>query len=339
MPSIVPVATGILQAPQGQVLADLRPEGKPWPGYWEFPGGKIEAGESPAAALVRELREELGIEVRAASPWRVMDFAYSQRTVRLHLFRVINWEGEAHGREGQEIRWLDPEDLASLPFLPANRPIIAGLLAEKLPQPPLCLIADPQRLPSGQLLPALTAAMAGGLRWIVLRLKERPDRTLRTQFLRLSEVAAERGAQVFLNSPEALPELRSHGLHLTQSALEEWGEEGGIPRPFGVSCHDAACLDKAARLGAGYAFLSPLFATATHPDAKPLGVDTFAALAQSSSLPLLALGGITPERVAAARQAGAAGVAVLSGILESQDPAASARAYGAAWMTSSGPLG
>lgn len=339
MPSIVPVATGILLAPHGQVLADLRPEGKPWPGYWEFPGGKIEAGESPEAALVRELREELGIEVRAANPWRVMDFAYSERTVRLHLFRVTTWEGEAHGREGQEIRWLDPEDLAGLPFLPANRPIIAGLLAEKLPQPPLCLIVDPQRLPSGQLVPTLTAAMDGDLSWIVLRLKERPDRVLHTQLLHLGELAAGRGVQIFLNSPEALPELQHHGLHLTQKALAEWEEGESLSRPFGVSCHDAACLGKAARLGASYAFLSPLFATATHPDAKPLGVDAFAALAQSSSLPLLALGGITPERVTAARQAGAAGVAVLSGILESRNPAACARAYRAALMTSSGPLG
>jgi len=102
---IVEVAAAVLQKPDGSFLLAQRPADKIWAGYWEFPGGKVEVGETPRHALVRELREELGIAVQTAYPWLTRVFTYPHATVRLHFFRVTVWEGELHPHEGQEFSW------------------------------------------------------------------------------------------------------------------------------------------------------------------------------------------------------------------------------------------
>ena len=102
---IVEVSAAVLQRPDGSFLLAQRPPDKIWAGYWEFPGGKIEPGETPYHALVRELREELGIEVETAYPWITRVFTYPHATVRLHFFRVTEWRGELHPHEGQEFAW------------------------------------------------------------------------------------------------------------------------------------------------------------------------------------------------------------------------------------------
>jgi 8-oxo-dGTP diphosphatase len=324
----VPVATGIIEDASGRLLVSLRPEGKPWPGFWEFPGGKIDPGETPEQALVRELWEELGITVTAPEPFRVLEYTYPERTVRLHFFRVRHWTGTAHGREGQEVRWLYPWEIPALECLPANLCMTAAVLAEALPQPPLCLIADPGRVPLPDFQRALEVALGAGLRWLVLRCKAVPDDSSADVLAALCAGALARGAQVYLNHPDPLPDWPRSGRHLTQAQLD-----AGV-RPdaaFGVSCHDAAGLQRAARLGARYAFLSPIFPTSSHPGAEALGPQAFAAMAAESSLPLIALGGMTAARVPEALAAGACGVAVLSGILEAQDPAAAARAFLRHW--------
>jgi 8-oxo-dGTP diphosphatase len=114
---ITEVAAAVIERP-GEFLLAQRPEGKPYPGYWEFPGGKIERGEDARAALVRELREELGIEVREATPWITRVYAYTHATVRLHFFKVTRWEGEPQPLEDQAIRWQRVEAPDVSPMLP-----------------------------------------------------------------------------------------------------------------------------------------------------------------------------------------------------------------------------
>ena len=120
----VQVAVGVLVRGDGAVLLADRPEGKPYPGYWEFPGGKIEPGESVHAALARELREELGIQVARSYPWTVLDFDYTHARVRLHFRRVFDWRGEPRSLEGQRLAFFVPGTPAPQPLLPAAVPAL-----------------------------------------------------------------------------------------------------------------------------------------------------------------------------------------------------------------------
>ena len=122
-----------MQRPDHQVLFAQRPEGKPYAGYWEFPGGKIEAGESSLAALVRELEEELGIRVKRASEWLTQRHVYPHAHVELRFFLITQWDGEVTPLEGQRVAWQTPGDYTVSPMLPAlltdDSLVLRGLLA------------------------------------------------------------------------------------------------------------------------------------------------------------------------------------------------------------------
>lgn len=122
----IAVAGGLLWRGD-RFLAARRPHRSPQAGLWEFPGGKIEPGESPEEALVRELEEELGVIVHAPKLWTVVEHQYPRRTVRLHVFHVEVFSGEPFPREGQILRWVTPREAETLPFLPADRPLVTEL--------------------------------------------------------------------------------------------------------------------------------------------------------------------------------------------------------------------
>ena len=123
---IVLVSAVALIDTDGRVLLAQRPEGKSLAGLWEFPGGKVEPGESPEAALIRELREELGIETKASclAPLTFASHAYEQFHLLMPLFACLRWEGVATGREGQTLAWVRPERLRDYPMPPADLPLI-----------------------------------------------------------------------------------------------------------------------------------------------------------------------------------------------------------------------
>ena len=126
----VDVAVGVLVAVDGRFLLTSRPEGKVYAGYWEFPGGKLEPGETVEAALKRELHEELGIDIGAARPWRVEIVDYEHARVRLHFCKVFDWHGEFEMRERQAMAWQDlPVRLA--PVLPGTLPVLAWFAEER----------------------------------------------------------------------------------------------------------------------------------------------------------------------------------------------------------------
>ena len=124
---VTEVAVGVLIRPDGLVLLADRPPGKPYAGYWEFPGGKIEAGESVAVALHRELHEELGIAIDTSLPWVTFEHDYPHAYVRLHFERVYGWEGVPHAREGQHLGFFRPGLDVPAPLLPAAVPALRWL--------------------------------------------------------------------------------------------------------------------------------------------------------------------------------------------------------------------
>ena len=129
---MVHVAVGIVADSTGAILIARRPDHAHQGGRWEFPGGKVEAAETVATALQRELHEELGITVQAAEPWLQVRHAYSDKTVLLDVWRVTAWQGEPHGREGQPLRWALPAELTDFAFPAADEPIIARLRRESV---------------------------------------------------------------------------------------------------------------------------------------------------------------------------------------------------------------
>ena len=139
--SVVDVAVGVLIQPDGQFLLTSRPDGKPYAGYWEFPGGKLEVGESVAQALVRELHEELGIHVGAVQPWRVEMVDYPHALVRLHFCKVFEWTGALEMREYQNCSW-EQLPVRMSPILPGTIPVLQWLAAERQFQGATYLVAS-----------------------------------------------------------------------------------------------------------------------------------------------------------------------------------------------------
>jgi 8-oxo-dGTP diphosphatase len=127
---VVEVAVGVLIDADGRFLLTSRPEGKVYTGYWEFPGGKVEAGESIEQALRRELHEELGITIDAAQPWQVLVMDYPHARVRLNFCKVCDWVGEFQMREQQQMAWQQlPVDV--VPVLPGTVPVLSWFAAER----------------------------------------------------------------------------------------------------------------------------------------------------------------------------------------------------------------
>ena len=126
----VDVAVGVLIVPDGRFLITSRPEGKVYAGHWEFPGGKLEAGESVAAALQRELHEELGIVIGTAQPWKTILHDYAHALVRLHFCKVFDWTGAFEMREAQQMSWQTlPVEV--MPLLPGTLPVLSWLAEER----------------------------------------------------------------------------------------------------------------------------------------------------------------------------------------------------------------
>lgn len=126
---IVYVVAGALIDGADRVLLAQRPPGKSLAGLWEFPGGKLEPGETPEAALARELHEELGITAGAVQPISFASHAYADFHLVMLLYQCRDWQGEPHGRDGQALRWEAPGDMAALPMPPADLPLVQALIA------------------------------------------------------------------------------------------------------------------------------------------------------------------------------------------------------------------
>ena len=302
----IEVAAAVLERPDGSFLLAQRPPGKPYAGYWEFPGGKIEAGESAMHGLKRELHEELGIDVSRAYSWLTRDYDYEHAAVRLRFFRVLEWSGELHGREDQAFTWQRIGAIRVSPVLPANGPIFKAL---GLPQ--FLGVTNAAEVAETEFMTRMERALGLGLKLIQLREKSLDEGALAALASRVIAAAHAYGARVVINgAPVLAASVGADGVHLTASRLMELGARpaGAI---VGASCHDARELARAAALSLDYVILGPVKATASHAGAAPLGWTRFGELVEAYPLPVYAIGGLAREDLPDAWSVGAHGIAAL----------------------------
>jgi 8-oxo-dGTP diphosphatase len=299
------IAAGALRDARGRILVCQRPAHKLYPGEWEFPGGKVERGEDARAALCRELREELGIGVRACRPLIRLRHVYPELSVDLDTWLVTAWDGEPRSSEHPAAAWVRPDELPRWPLLAADRPIVNAL---RLPEHYVFTPPSPEGpellrrldgLPRGLLRlrwPAAGAASYGA--WV------------RDHAPAIREVCA--GLMVDRHASH-VRRFRADGFHATAAALRRLRRRP-VPRDcwFAASVHSAAELARARRLGADFVVLGPVNPTATHPGARALGWARFARLARHAGLPVYAIGGLGPEDLDQAFAHGAQGVAGIS---------------------------
>ena len=307
--AVIHVVAGILRDTKGRVLLAQRPNGSHLAGLWEFPGGKMETGESAEAALRRELHEELAVDIGATEPLISIPWEYPEKSIVLHALRVREFHGEPHGQQQQQLRWAIPGELADVPMPPPDRPIVTAL---RLP-PHYAITPEPGRI-DGEFLVALERVIKRGARLIQLRAKDLAAVRLRELAEAAKTQARAAGATLLLNgNVELVRELGLDGVHLPAVELLALRE-----RPLGpnlwvaASCHDARELAHAAAIGVDFAVLGPVLATASHPSAQPLGWERFAELCAAAPFPVFALGGMSTEHVATAKAAGAQGIAGIS---------------------------
>lgn len=306
---LVNVAVAVVQRSDGRVLLAERPRGKASGGYWEFPGGKFDAGEGVEQALRREVHEEIGIDIELACPWMTYEYDYPDKRVRLHVWRVLAWHGTPHGREGQRVSWEDPAALTVGPLLPAN-----DRMRRALSLPPVYAITHAEKYGVAEFMPRLERALARGVRLVQVRERNLAPGQL-AQFARRVVTAAHRyGARVLVNGDIAVAQRAgADGVHLPASQLRRLTAPPPVAL-WAASCHDAEELALAARWHADFVVLSPVLPTATHPDVPGMGWARFAELTRHYPLPVYALGGMRVELLDTAMQHGAHGVALLSGI-------------------------
>lgn len=308
----VHVAVGVIVR-ERRVLIARRPNHVHQGGLLEFPGGKVEPDETVQAALAREIAEETGLQIPLDTlrPLIGIRHDYGDKRVFLDVWRTDQAQGEAHGREGQAIDWVSPNNLRDEDFPAANRPIIRAL---KLP----FLLAITGNVGTGeagirQLRKALSSVPASDrARLVLLRspgmAKEDYD-FLAEAGLDACEAAGAQllvhgSLEVFDDNPDAA------GLHLPWHEAEKL-EARPVPAGvwLGVSCHNACEIDHAVAIDADYVTLGPVKPTATHPGASVMGWAQFRDLVAQAPIPVFGLGGLGPADLGEAQQAGGQGIA------------------------------
>ena len=305
---MIHVVAGILRDGQGRVLLTQRPPGKHLAGLWEFPGGKCEPGESPEGALRRELAEEIGVEAGIIEPLIAVPWHYPEKSVVLDVYDVRIWRGQAHGREGQALRWASVAELPALRMPPADRPVVAALrLPEHNPITPEPGVDD------GLFLRMFGALLDTGEACVQLRCKMVEPARLRALARSVCKLADCAGAQILINGDMGLALELGCGVHLPASAAMSLSTRP-LPaeRWVAASCHDARELAHAAAIGVDFAVLGPVLSTSSHPQSAAMGWNRFAELAAGAPLPVYALGGVAAADLAVAKRAGAQGVAGIS---------------------------
>jgi len=311
----VHVAAGVITDQQGKILVSRRAEGTHQGGLWELPGGKCEDGETVNQALVRELNEELGIQVEEARPLIGIKHDYQDRSVYLDVWRIQRFSGEPVGQEDQPLQWLSAEDLPTLDMPAADIPVLTAI---RLPSEYLITPAPDKG--TEVFLQQLGAVLQDGIRLVQLRAPKLNGQAYAELAQQVIPLCHRHGARILLNRHYDLAEsLGADGVHISSQQLQTLSQ-----RPLAASlwvaasCHLREDLNRAEQIGADFCVLSPVNATRSHPDIAPLGWQNFSLLVQESRLPVFALGGMQRADIEQAHLSGAQGIAAISGLWSSR---------------------
>lgn len=311
MSSPVHVAVAAIIDPDDRVLITLRHQNSHQGGLWEFPGGKVEQGESVLQALHREIEEEVGLVVEKAEPLIRIHHDYSDKQVLLDVWSVTKFSGVARGRESQEWQWVEKDKLTSYSFPAANLPIIQAVQL-----PDYYLITPEPGKDKSLYLRQLEGALKQGIELVQFRAKSLPDTDYRNMAADVLGVCRENAARLILNANvDMLEHVPADGIHLTSARLLQYQA-----RPLGsrylisASCHNEQQIKLAERSHMDFAVVAPVLATTSHPQVKPLGWAEFNRLATAARIPCYALGGMSIHHASRSRELGGQGIAAISSL-------------------------
>jgi len=308
MSKLVKIAVAIIVNDKNEVLVSLRAKDVHQGGLWEFPGGKLEKGESALNALSREINEELNIEITSASAFKKIQYQYHDKTVQLNIFRIVSFSSEPIGAEGQQIKWQNIYDLVTSDFPLANRSIIHALQ-----------LSDKYMITGGfenhqDFENKLQTSLEKGIKLVQLRCKNISSDEYK-QLVKISwRLCKKFSAILLLNTNESIFfDCESNGLHLSSQMLNSIQSRPIENKYFlSVSCHTKVEIEKAKKLNADIILLSPVKETRSHPGVKGIGWKIFSNMAEDLNAPVYALGGMSEADLCEAKKSGAQGVAAIS---------------------------
>lgn len=314
MPDIIHVAVAVIVNQLNQVCISLRHEDAHQGGLWEFPGGKVEHDETVEQALIREIKEELNIEIEHSRPLITIAHTYSDKQVCLHVFKVLSYSGEAQGLEGQQVKWVDVAQLSCYGFPEANVAIVKAL------QLPEKYLITGKFIDSDDFIYRLKKALGNDIKLVQLRLKRDSLQDMAQLQMLVEETSVlckQAAAKLMLNLPAEfidtldLSKIEFAGFHADSRTLKTISQapKGKL---FSSSCHNAEELQRAVQLNSDFVVLSPVQPTTSHPEMQALGWQQFSAMLEGVSVPVYALGGVSENDMETAWSYGAQGIAAIS---------------------------
>ncbi|WXU00487.1 MAG: Thiamine-phosphate synthase [Catillopecten margaritatus gill symbiont] len=302
----ITAVVGILRNENNEILIAERRADQFMAGFWEFPGGGIEVGETQKQALTRELKEELGITAQQLSPHQTMTHAYDEHTVDLSIYTIDQYQNTPIGVEGQKIAWVKINELTPYNLLPTMKSIIHSLtLPNKYWITPVTNHGSPEWMEK------LEQKITQGIKLIQLRSKIALNRIIIDE---VRNKCQQNGVQLLLNLPNkdfTIPNC--DGYHLTTHEMLALNKRPCTnTQLLGISTHNLAEALQAQAIGADFIVISPIQATQTHPDTIPIGWDVAKEVVDKLNIPVYFLGGMGENDLDKTLKLGAQGIAGVS---------------------------